>query len=109
MQATRYMRLAKSNTRVTFRDLQADATTRRNRRREEDREVSRMQGDEIARMRELAHELITTGFRALAIKLHPDHPSGSLEAMARLNRVRDGLVRQVRSWLGREHSTRSER
>jgi hypothetical protein len=94
-QASRYMRLAaKGSTHGTFRDLEADPTTRRQvhpKRRDE---------AEIDRMREEAHALIAAGFRARAIKLHPDHAGGSVEAMARLNKVREGLVRQVGRWLG---------
>src|SRR5262252_7757014 len=44
--------------------------------------------------RELAHNLIEIGFKALALKLHPDR-GGSREGMARLNRVRDLLWRAV--------------
>ncbi len=42
-------------------------------------------------MRKLAHQLIDVGYRALALRLHPDMAGGSSEAMARLIRVRDLL------------------
>jgi hypothetical protein len=96
-QASRYMRLAaKGDMRVTFRDLEADPTTRR---QVQQRKKARTPA-ETAQMREMAHLLITTGFRTLAARFHPDHPGGSVDAMARLNRVREGLMRQVISWLG---------
>jgi hypothetical protein len=46
--------------------------------------------DEIKLHRELALELIDIGYKALAIRLHPDR-GGSRGAMTRLNRVRDEL------------------
>ena len=45
---------------------------------------------EVRLHRELALELITAGYRALATRLHPDQ-GGSRDAMRRLNRVRDDL------------------
>lgn len=49
--------------------------------------------NEIKLHRELAEELIDLGYKAMAMRLHPDR-GGSKDAMARLNRVRDEL-RQV--------------
>jgi hypothetical protein len=46
---------------------------------------------EIDLHRALAVELIDIGFKALALRLHPDR-GGSREAMRRLNRVRDELI-----------------
>lgn len=46
--------------------------------------------EEIRLHREIAEELVDLGFKALAIKLHPDR-GGSKDAMVRLNRVRDEL------------------
>ncbi len=42
-------------------------------------------------MRKLARHLIDVGYRALALRLHPDMAGGSSEAMTRLSRVRDSL------------------
>jgi hypothetical protein len=58
------------------------------------------QDEEIRLHRELAEELITAGYRALATKLHPDR-GGSKEAMTRLTRVRDELnqVAQTRRFI----------
>ena len=42
--------------------------------------------------RELGQRLVDIGYRALAVKLHPDK-GGSLEAMITLNRARDHLKR----------------
>jgi hypothetical protein len=42
---------------------------------------------EVQLHRDLAIELVDIGYRALAMRLHPDH-GGSLDAMRRLNRVR---------------------
>jgi hypothetical protein len=39
-------------------------------------------------------EMISAGYRALAVKLHPDAAGGSTEEMERLNRVRDRLLRR---------------
>ena len=39
-------------------------------------------------IRQLALQLIDIGYKVLATKLHPDKTGGSVEAMARLNRVR---------------------
>jgi hypothetical protein len=39
----------------------------------------------------LGLRLIDVGYRVLSTKLHPDKPGGSVEAMRRLNRVRDIL------------------
>jgi hypothetical protein len=47
--------------------------------------------NEIRLHRELAEQLIDTGYRAMATRLHPDVRGGSKDAMARLNRVRDEL------------------
>jgi Protein of unknown function (DUF3102) len=46
--------------------------------------------DELRLHRELAVELVTIGYRALATRLHPDR-GGSKDAMSRLTRVRDEL------------------
>jgi Protein of unknown function (DUF3102) len=79
----------------TLRDVNADPTTRRQIHPKRPRDEA-----EIDRMRELAHMVITAGFRAVALKLHPDHAGGSVQAMALLNKAREGLVQQVRRWLG---------
>jgi hypothetical protein len=55
---------------------------------------------EVNRLRDVAEAIIESGFRALSFKCHPDQPGGSTEAMARLNRVRFALQRQVKRWLG---------
>lgn len=47
-------------------------------------------GNERALEKELAIKLISIGYKALAVKLHPDK-GGSEEAMNRLNNVRDEL------------------
>lgn len=41
--------------------------------------------------RTMALELIDIGYKALAMRLHPDRRGGSRDAMRRLNRVRDEL------------------
>jgi hypothetical protein len=41
--------------------------------------------------REFALELIDAGYKALAVKLHPDRKGGSPHEMARLNQMRDRL------------------
>jgi hypothetical protein len=43
--------------------------------------------------RKLARELITAGYRALALKCHPDQ-GGSTAAMIRLTRVREVFTRE---------------
>jgi hypothetical protein len=45
---------------------------------------------EAQMLRKLSHQLIDIGFKVLAAKLHPDK-GGSVEAMARLNKVRTTL------------------
>jgi hypothetical protein len=47
--------------------------------------------EEVRLHRELAEELINLGYKALAMRLHPDRRGGSRDAMVRLNRVRDEL------------------
>lgn len=49
--------------------------------------------DEIALHRDLAIDLVEIGYKALAVRLHPDH-GGSHRAMRRLNRVA-GELRHV--------------
>ena len=66
-----------------------DATSRVNVARLANERQSRDQ--EIKLHRDLALQLIDLGYRALATRLHPDTRSGSKEAMARLNVVRDEL------------------
>jgi hypothetical protein len=46
--------------------------------------------DEARLHRDLAYELIEIGFKAMAMRLHPDR-GGSKDAMRRLNRVREEL------------------
>ncbi len=48
---------------------------------------------------EMANQVNAAGFLAMAVKLHPDKPSGSTEAMALLNEVRRFLRRLVREQL----------
>ena len=48
--------------------------------------------DEVTLHRKLALELIDIGFKALAIRLHPDKHGGEHTAMSRLNRVRRDLI-----------------
>ena len=43
---------------------------------------------EDRQLRELGMQLIDIGFKVLAAQFHPDKPSGSKEAMQRLNEVR---------------------
>ena len=50
--------------------------------------------EQPAARRKIALELISAGYKALAIKLHPDK-GGSREAMILLNEVRDLLKRCV--------------
>ena len=38
--------------------------------------------------REIALQLVDEGYKALAVKFHPDKPGGTTEAMARLNKAR---------------------
>jgi hypothetical protein len=52
------------------------------------REQIREEKREAELQRQLGVQMIDTGFKALATKLHPDHNGGSTEAMARLNQVR---------------------
>jgi hypothetical protein len=47
--------------------------------------------------KKLALDLIDIGYRALALKLHPDK-GGSADAMSRLNTVRDNLKSCVNDW-----------
>ena len=47
--------------------------------------------------REIALQLIDEGFKALAVKFHPDKEGGSGDAMARLNKARAWL----RGWARR--------
>lgn len=53
-------------------------------------DVQQARTAEVHLHRDLALEVIESGYRAWATRLHPDH-GGSLEAMRRLNRVRDDL------------------
>ena len=46
--------------------------------------------EEVTLHRKLAAELVNLGYKALAMRLHPDR-GGSKDAMVRLNRVRDEL------------------
>lgn len=64
-----------------LRDLETDLYTQEQQTRT----------DEVRLHREMALQLIDVGFKALATRLHPDHPGGSKEAMSRLNRVRQEL------------------
>jgi hypothetical protein len=54
------------------------------------RQEQQRREDEVKLHREIALQLVSLGYRALATRLHPDH-GGSKEAMVRLNRVRDEL------------------
>src|SRR5262249_2822674 len=47
-----------------------------------------------AELRPVAQELISVGFRALALKLHPDH-GGTHAEMTKLNAARDWLREQT--------------
>jgi len=47
--------------------------------------------EEVRLHRELAIELVNLGYKAMAMRLHPDR-GGSKDAMARLNRVRAVLL-----------------
>jgi DNA-binding LacI/PurR family transcriptional regulator len=51
-----------------------------------------------ASIREMTRDLIDAGHRALAVKHHPDKPTGSVERMTRLNRARDVLVQRILDW-----------
>lgn len=55
-------------------------------------EARQTRTDETQLHRDLAMELIDIGFKALAIKLHPDR-GGPRDGMRRLNRVREELTR----------------
>lgn len=55
-------------------------------------EARQVATDERQLHRDLALELIDIGYKALAVKLHPDR-GGSKDAMRRLNRVREELTR----------------
>ena len=95
MQASRYMRMAaaKSHTRVTFRKLEGDPTTRR--KAHTQREATPAESRQV---RDMACLVIQTGFKALVPRYHPDRPGGSAEQMTRLNQVRDMLLTQVNAW-----------
>jgi hypothetical protein len=53
--------------------------------------------DESEAIQEVAQLIITTGFKVLAVKMHPDKDGGSNEAMRRLNKAKkllqDALIR----------------
>jgi curved DNA-binding protein CbpA len=46
----------------------------------------------------MTRDLIDAGHHALAVKHHPDKPTGSVERMTRLNRARDVLVQRILDW-----------
>jgi hypothetical protein len=91
-QASRYTRMsATRGTFDSFRDLEANPTTQRKVHPHEMDRI-RKRHDEADQMREEAYQLVTAGYRVRALKLHPDRPGGSVEAMARLNKVRARLL-----------------
>jgi hypothetical protein len=53
------------------------------------------QREELAKIRELAEQIITIGYKTLATKLHPDIKGGSAHAMKLLNAARDRLRRAL--------------
>jgi hypothetical protein len=53
------------------------------------------QREELAKVRELAEQIITIGYKTLATKLHPDIKGGSSHAMKLLNAARDRLRRAL--------------
>jgi hypothetical protein len=60
----------------------------------EDGAVSRST-DLPADLRPVAQEIVSIGYRLLALRLHPDHASGDHKAMIRLNAARDWLRKQA--------------
>jgi hypothetical protein len=62
--------------------------------------VAAANAKEAEALLKLEQEIIATGYRALAAKMHPDK-GGSAEAMARLNKARDRLRnKSFLSWAG---------
>jgi Protein of unknown function (DUF3102) len=72
--------------RRVLRDVAADTFVQERQARDE----------EIKLHRELAEELVEIGYRALALKLHPDR-GGAKIAMSRLNCIHDDLKRYVQT------------
>ena len=61
---------------------------------EREREQARIKEPERQLDRQLGLKLINSGYKALAVKLHPDK-GGSPDDMVRLSRVRDGLKKNA--------------
>jgi hypothetical protein len=99
--ATVYMRSTKIQRAGSLRDITRDSATRRQTHRPARAKAlptSHVPNQEKASVREMGRDLIDAGFRALAVKMHPDKSGGSVQKMTQLTRARDVLIELITDW-----------
>jgi hypothetical protein len=95
-----YMRATKGERVPFLRDVKRDRATRRKAYTPPAKAspTRHVPSEEKAGVREMGRDLIDAGFRALAVKMHPDKSGGSVQKMTQLTRARDVLIELIIDW-----------
>jgi hypothetical protein len=93
---TNYLRWLYQSTRETNADIRREFLERGELLDNEDDDNEEPAMSPIADRDPLYREMLDAGFKALAVKLHPDKQGGSTEAMRQLNAAREKLRGMLR-------------